>query len=216
MADVRTYVYKLTSDRGGAPCAPPPRVGENPLLTLSICKPAIRRTAQVGDRLLGITSRALARREDYPLHAVIYAARVTGTLDFGAYYEPESRFGQRPDCIYTLGPEDGALKHSGRTRLHAEPAYLARDVGREPHFRNARTLLCEEFRYFGAEAVAIPERFPRLLHTAEALGQGHRVYDERDAEAGELNRLFAMLWQRETRYTPERVEEEAGGHTPRP
>lgn len=212
---VRTYVYKLTSDRGGAPCAPPPVADAAALLTLSICKPAIRRTAGVGDRLLGITSRALVQREGYPLHAVIYAARVSGALDYGAYYEPEGPYRQRPDCIYRLDGEYGSLTHSGTTRLHAEPAYLPRDVGREPHFRNARTLLCEDFRYFGAEAVVIPARFPLLLHTAEALGQGHRVYDERSPETSELDRLFAMLWKKPTRYTPERVEQEAPGHAPR-
>lgn len=212
---MRTYIYKLTSDRGGAPCAPPPIGDEQPLLTLSICKPAIRRTAQVGDRLLGLTSRALALREAYPECAVIYAARVTGAMDFGAYYAAESGFAHRPDCIYALDAVEGSLRHSGRTRLHAEPAYAGRDVGREPHFRNARTLLCEDFRYFGAEAVVIPARLPLLRQVADALGQGHRVYDERSPEARELDRLFAMLWRRATRFTPARVEEEARGHTPR-
>ena len=212
---MKTYVYKLTSDRGGAPCAPPPIAEEEALLTLSICKPAIRRTAQAGDRLLGITSRALAQREGYPECAVIYAARVTGALDYGSYYEVESAFQQRPDCIYRLDPEDGAITHSGRTPLHAEPAYLARDVGREPHFRNARTLLCADFRYFGAEAVVIPARFPLLRHMAEALGQGHRVFDERSPEAGEVDRLFATFWRRPTRYAPGGVDEEAPAHAPR-
>ena len=212
---MRTYVYKLTSDRGGAPCAPPPREGDAPLLTLSICKPAIRRTAGLGDRLLGITSRALAQREGYPLCAVIYAARVTGAMDFGSYYEAEGAYRSRPDCIYTLHADEGTLVHSGRTRLHAEPAYLARDVGREPQFRNARTLLCADFRYFGVEAVVIPARFPLLRHMAEAIGQGHRVYDERSAEAGELDRLFVLLWRRATRFTPRSVEAESPGHAPR-
>ena len=172
---MRTYVYKLTSDRGGAPCAPAPIAGEAALLTLSICKPAIRRTAQVSDRLLGLTSRALVEREGYPACAVIYAARVSRALDFGSYYAPESGFGGRPDCVYALDAETGTLRHAGRTRLHAEPAYLGRDVGREPHFRNARTLLCQEFRYFGAEAVMVPQRLPLLRQVAESMGQGHRV-----------------------------------------
>ncbi len=217
---MRTYIYKLTSDRGGAPCAPPPSEGTPPLLTLSICKPAIRRTAQPGDRLLGLTSVALARREGYPLGAVIYAAQVAGTLDFGAYYAAqdgaaESGFAQRPDCIYRLDTETGLIAHTGRSRLHTEPGYLARDLGREPLFRNARTLLCEEFRYFGSEAVVIPARFPLLRQMAEALGQGHRVFEEDDAEAGELDRLFALLWRRPTRFTPAIVEGEAPGHAPR-
>ena len=212
---MRTYVYKLTSDRGGAPCAPPPRVGENALLTLSICKPAIRRTAQIGDRLLGITSRALVEREGYPACAVIYAARVSGALDFGSYYAAESEFAGRPDCVYALDAETGILRHSGRTRLHAEPAYMGRDLGPEPHYRNARTLLCKEFRYFGAEAMTIPARLPRLRQVAESLGQGHRVFDEGDAESRELEALFRLLWKRETRWTPASVEEEARGHAPR-
>ncbi len=147
MKSVRTYVYKLTSDRGGAPCAPPSVVGEAALLTLSICKPAIRRTAQVGDRLLGLTSRALVLREGYPACAVIYAARVASAIDFGGYSAEASGFERRPDCIYRLDAGTGALRHTGRTRLHAEPAYAARDVGRAPLYRNARTLVCEDFRY---------------------------------------------------------------------
>lgn len=212
----RTYVYKLTSDRGGAPCAPPPSEGGDPLLTLSICKPAIRRTAQPGDRLLGLTSVALAEREGYPLGAVIYAARVARTMEYGAYYAAESGFGGRPDCIYRLDLETGNIAHTGRSRLHMEPGYLARDLGREPQFRNARTLLCEQFRYFGAEAVVIPERFPLLRQTANALGQGHRVFADDAPEAGELHRLFGLLWRRPTRWTPAFVEEEAPGHAPRP
>ena len=212
---MRTYIYKLTSDRGGAPCAPPPVAGEDPLLTLSICKPAIRRTAQPGDRLLGLTSRVLVDWEGYPACAVIYAARVSGALDFGTYYASENGFVARPDCVYTLDAEAGTLRHSGRTRLHAEPAYLDRDLGREPHFRNARTLLCTEFRYFGANAAVIPARFPLLRQVADALGQGHRVFSETDPESGELDALFRMLWKRETRFTPASVEEEARGHAPR-
>ena len=90
---------------------PPSIAGEDPLLTLSICKPAIRRTAQVGDRLLGLTSRALVDREGYPACAVIYAARVSGALDFGAYYAAGSGFTRRPDCIYALDAETGMLQH---------------------------------------------------------------------------------------------------------
>ncbi len=212
---MRTYLYKLTSDRGGAPCAPLPLAGDGPLLTLSICKPAIRRTAQPGDRLLGLTSVALAQRENYPLAAVIYAAKVTETLDLGAYYEPDSPHTYRPDCIYAFHPETGELHHTGRTRLHTEPGYAARDVGRAPHFRNARTLLSTNFRYFGAAAMPIPASLPLLRHVAETLGQGHRVFTDRDPENRELDRLFTLLWKQPTRFTPASVEEEAHGHAPR-
>ena len=212
---MRTYLYKLTSDRGGAPCAPPPGKRERALLTLSICKPAIRRTAQVGDRIVGITSRALELGEGYPLLAVIYAARVTGTMSSWEYYGEGSAFAHRPDCIYAFHEANGRLAHAGRSRLHDDPRYEGRDIGRYPYYKNARTVLSEDFRYFGAEAVRIPARFPRLLQVAESLGQGHRVFEEDAAEAAELEGLWRMLWKRETRFTAAVVEEEARGHVPR-
>lgn len=212
---MRTYLYKLTSDRGGAPCAPPPRPGDDPLLTLSICKPAIRRTAKPGDRILGITSRALQLSDGYPLAAVIYAARVTGIVDPREYYAEQSIFRERPDCIYAFHQANGRLLHSGRTRLHDDPRYEPRDIGNYPFYRNARTVLSTDFRYFGAGAPVIPARLHRLRQIAEELGQGHRVFEEGADESVELDALFRMLWKRPTAFTPDRVEEEALGHAPR-
>ncbi len=216
MPSPRTYLYKLTSDRGGAPCAPPPRGTDPKLLTLSICKPAIRRTAQIGDRLLGITSHSLAATDGYPLDAVIYAAVVTGAVEARDYYAPRSRFRFRPDCIYTFHRLNGTLAHTGKTALHADPAYEARDIGTYPLYRNGRTLLSEDFRYFGAEAVPLMSRTPLLRRVSETLGQGHRVFVARDPEMAELDGLFRALWALPTRHTPRTVEDEAYGHTPRP
>lgn len=212
----RTYLYKLTSDRGGAPCAPPPRPGEDPLLTLSICKPAIRRTAQRGDRLLGITSHSLANGEGYPLNAVIYAATVSGAHDARDYYAARSPFRHRPDCIYRFHRLNGTLAHTGKTPLHADPAYLPRDIGLYPYYRNARTLLAHDFRYFGPAAIPIPARLTQLLAITDALGQGHRVFTENDPAAPELDALFKHLWKTHTRHTATEVSGEAYGHTPRP
>lgn len=211
----RTYIYKLTSDRGGAPSAPPPRTGETALLTLSICKPAIRRTAQPGDRLLGLTSHALAKSDGYPLHSVIYGAVVTTALDAREYYAARSPFLHRPDCIYRFHQNNGTIRHGGRSPLHADSAYQVRDVGQYPFYRNGRTLLCEDFRYFGAEAVAIPSRLGGLRQMSEALGQGHRVFGDRDPEKAELDALFRFLWKGSTRFTPATVTSEAYGHAPR-
>ncbi len=211
----RTYLYKLTSDRGGAPCAPPPRAGEAPLLTLSICKPAILRTAQPGELILGITSHSLAVREGYPLGAVIYAAVVSGAHDAREYYAARSRFRHRPDCIYQFHRANGELTHTGRTPLHADEAYRARDLGQYPYYRNGRTLLAEDFRYFGAAAVPIPARLHLLTQVAETLGQGHRVFNAGDPATPEIEALFRVLWTRQTRHSPAVVADEAYGHAPR-
>lgn len=211
----RTYLYKLTSDRGGAPCAPPPRGNREALLTLSICKPAIRRTALPGDRLLGITSQALVRREGYPAAAVIYAAVVTGAAQAREYFASRSPFRSRPDCIYEFHRANGTIAHTGQTRLHADKAYLARDLGRYPFYKNGRTLLSTDFRYFGSAAVSL-ERFPSVGQIADSLGQGHRVFDEHHPMAKELDYLFRHLWVMPSRYTPVSVQDESYGHTPRP
>ncbi len=211
----RTYIYKLTSDRGGAPSAPLPHPGDTPLLTLSICKPAIRRTAQVGDRILGVTSHALARGDGYPLDAVIYAAIVEGAVDAREYYGADSAFRERPDCIYRFHQLNGTIEHSGRTPLHADPAYRERDIGQYPYYRNGRTLLSRDFRYFGSAAVILPARLYRLRQIFESLGQGHRVLTEHDPLHAEVNVLMRILWKRRTSHTPTVVTGEAYGHKPR-
>ena len=211
----RTFLYKLTSDRGGAPCAPPPDEGEGPLLTLSICKPAIRRTAQPGDRVIGLTSHALATSDGYPLHSVLYAAVVGDAVDAREYYARRSVFRHRPDCIYRFHQMNGTIEHSGRTPLHADEAYRARDIGQYPFYKNGRALISRDFRYFGAKAVHIPVRHTMLRQVVETLGQGHRVFTEDEPVNREIDALLKQLWGMPTRFTPRVVTSEASGHTPR-
>ncbi len=202
----RTYLYKLTSDRGGAPCALEPPPGAEPFLTLAICKPAIRRTAQPGDRILGITSRALQHSDGYPLGAVIYAAIVGEALEARDYFAPGGQFTSRPDCIYEFHRHNGTAAHAGRSRLHRGEAHLIKDLGRYPYYRNGRVLLSGDFRYFGAAAIPIPPRLHLLASAADALGQGHRVYDNREPETREADTLFRLLWKRPTLFTPAQVD----------
>jgi hypothetical protein len=208
----RTYLYKLTSDRGGAPCAIPPADDEAPLLTLAICKPAIRRTAQPGDRILGITSHSLANRDGYPLCAVIYAAIVEDGLDAADYFTAEGAFAARPDCIYEFHQQNGRAAHNGRSNLHRSEANLLKDLGTYPFYRNGRVLLAHDFRYFGAGAVPIPPRLHLLYAAAESLGQGHRVYTAKDPEAREADALFRHLWKRPTAHTAATVDRDAYDH----
>ncbi|HLI77810.1 MAG TPA: hypothetical protein VKV02_12760 [Acidobacteriaceae bacterium] len=211
---MRTYLYKLTSDRGGAPCAPPPPPGAGPLLSLAICKPAIRRTAEPGDRILGLTSRVLEQRDGYPPVSIIYAAVVTDVLDATRYYGPRSPHRHRPDCIYGYDEATGELLHTGRTGLHADPRHRRRDLGREGLYENARILLSDQFTYLGQEALVVPESLNRLRELASALGQGHRVIPSgKDASLDrELATLFRRLGKLETRFTPQEVHADAYDH----
>lgn len=211
---MRTYLYKLTSDRGGAPCAPPPRPGASRLLSLAICKPAVRRTARPGDRILGLTSRVLEQRDGYPALSVIYAATVADVLDATKYYAPDSPHRHRPDCIYRYDEETGSLLHTGETGLHADPRHRRRDLGREGVFENGRVLLCHEFTYLGSSAFVLDHRFTRLREMASALGQGHRVVaDGKDATLDtELKHLFRTLGRQTSRFTPEQVHADSYDH----
>ena len=208
----RTYLYKLTSDRGGAPCALEPEAGEESILSLAICKPAIRRTAQPGDRILGITSRSLQLKEHYPLGAVIYAAVVGEGLEARDYFHPASAFAYRPDCIYEFHRHNGTAAHNGRSGLHREDHHILKDLGRYPFYKNGRVLLSHDFRYFGAKAIVIPPRLHLLSAAAETLGQGHRVYRDDDPESSEADLLFRLLWKKQTRYTPRIVDRDAYDH----
>ena len=211
----RTYLYKLTSDRGGAPCAVAPDAGLDALLTLAICKPAIRRTAQPGDRVIGITSHSLANSDGYPLNSVIYAAIVGEGLEARDYFAADSEFTYRPDCIYEFHRHNGTAAHTGRSNLHSDDAHILKDLGRYPFYKNGRILVCHEFRYFGAAAVRIPGRLHLLNVASETLGQGHRVYNGDDPESREADALFRHLWKRPTAYTPAQVDSDAYDHTPR-
>ena len=190
----------------------PPASGEPPLLTLAICKPAIRRTAQPGDRILGITSHALANSDSYPLCAVIYACIVRKAVDAREYFAPASPFTARPDCIYEFHQQNGTASHTGRTNLHRNEANLLKDLGRYPFYRNGRVLVAGDFRYFGPRAIPIPPRLHLLYAAAESLGQGHRVYTEADPESREADSLFRALWKLPTAHTPAVVDADTYDH----
>ena len=70
------YFYKLTSDDGGAPCV----TGD--LLSLAICKPMIRSTAEMGDLIFGFVADSLHKD-----NRLIYVACVTRKLCEGKYYK---------------------------------------------------------------------------------------------------------------------------------
>ncbi len=112
-------------------------------------------------------------------------------------------FAHRPDCIYdvpsatTAPPRTTAAPASIRERNTSSKISAG-----TPSIRNGRVLLAQDFRYFGAAAPRIPARLHLLNAAAESLGQGHRVFTERDPESREADALFRHLWKRPTAYTP--------------
>src|SRR5688500_18388080 len=114
------FVYKLTTDNGGAPC-----VTED-VLSLAICKPDIRSAANPGDWLFGFgDNKGLGGR-------LIYIAQVTGKLTFGAYYFAKI-FSRRADCIYERDAK-GRLDFRPAAIYHGTDGDLVKDVGSPPDY----------------------------------------------------------------------------------
>jgi len=157
------YFYKLTVDDGGAPCV------ERGILSLAICKPMIRQTAEDGDVIFGFAAKALHKD-----NRLIYIARVTKALRKGEYYKV-GRYSSRSDCIYRW--EDGTYRIEKGARFHGTQDHLEHDLGKPPLFDRANVLVSKDFRYLGGSC---PEdykhRFSYLAMAIESLKQGHRVY----------------------------------------
>lgn len=158
----KIYFYKLTVDDGGAPCV------EDGVLSLAICKPFIRSTAEVGDIVIGFAANSLHKD-----NRIIYVARVTEKLKNGDYYK-QSKYKRRADCIYEwLG---GLFVQRAGALYHGSPADLAKDLGKHPSYPRANTLLSQEFCYFGASGSATYKTAFTLVGAAvTALRQNHRV-----------------------------------------
>lgn len=166
------YSYVLRFDTGDAP---------NPyggVCTLTVCKPAIRRTAQVGDWIIGTGSR------HSPVGDVagylVYAMRVSHKLPLAEYDEycrkalgikipahasyAHLRENLAGDSLYdfTKLTSSGAPQHRGGP-VHAELHLQERD------WRGEYALLSDWFYYFGCEPRELPENLQRIVKR----NQGH-------------------------------------------
>lgn len=179
------YSYVVEHDLGFAP---------NPfhgVCTLACCKPQIRKSAQVGDYILG-TGAARAKRQGQ----LIYWMRVDEVLTFDQYWiDPRFRR-KRPvmagstylrygDNIYH---RDGARVFLQEDSFHSRedgstsPGDLKRDTG-----TSDRVLLARDFAYWGRSAVELPKDLRCFVKN----GPGHlRKFTEK-----QLGRLSAWLGQ---------------------
>jgi hypothetical protein len=167
MGIMRLYTYCLRWDDGAAP---------NPfwgICTLAICKPAIRRTAKVGDWVVGLGSA------NSPIgnisSSVVYAMKVTDKRSLWGYdllcqskYQGKipdwysSDFKRRVgDCIYDYGQ---GTPPKLRPSVHDERS-------RERDLSGENVLISNHFYYFGDNPVELPANLLPLIHSQ----QGHRV-----------------------------------------
>lgn len=158
----RMYIYKLTTDNGGAPCV------QDGLLSLAICKPIIRMTAQADDLIFGFAADSL-----YPDNRLIYIARISKKVCNGAYYT-ENTFVHHDDCIYQW--QGGYFRGRENTKYDTQKDRLIQELGKFPDYKRANVLLSCDFRYFGSSGNAeYKSRYSMIKYVVEHLSVGHRV-----------------------------------------
>ena len=159
------YSYIVVHDTGFSP---------NPFLgycTLACCKPEIRRRAQKGDWIVGLTPKAQGNK-------VVYFMRVDEVMDFNHYWSDRRFRRKRPrhdkdirlrcgDNIYEPMPDCGFRQlpsmHSDGQSEHL--ANTEHDLG------GKNVLISETFAYFGSKPVAVPPELECLI-----AGRGHRCH----------------------------------------
>jgi hypothetical protein len=166
----RIFRYVVRVDRGGSP---------NPYhgwCSLAVCKPLIRRTAQVGDWILGLRSKLNDQ--------VIVAMEVDEVLPLGDYWR-DVRFrakrpgaGGVPDNFYRAH-RDGHLEQVAN-ELHGPLLALGDTSG-------VNALIARNFWYFGDQSPELPTDLVHLVHS----GQGHALNVNR--RPGDLDLLRAWL-----------------------
>ncbi len=160
------YSYCIRLDDGAAP---------NPywgVCTLTICKPVIRRTAQIGDWVVGVGSRNV-NGKDYS-GRLVYAMKITDIKTLEEY----DTF-----CTNKLPKKIPDLDHKDYRRKVGDCQYdysesyawqrpgVHRKKNRAKDLRGENSLLSKHFYYFGSKARKIPARFSVLCRQ----GQGHQL-----------------------------------------
>jgi hypothetical protein len=84
---VRLFRYVMVTNNGGAPNYDPP------FTTLSICKPMIRKSAEIGDVVMGFAGRALSLHDP---NRIVWAGVVREKLTLGEYWRDQRFRSKRP------------------------------------------------------------------------------------------------------------------------
>ncbi|WP_341780798.1 hypothetical protein [Ectopseudomonas mendocina] len=163
---MRLFSYKMTHDTGFAP---------NPFghtLTLATCKPQIRRSKKQGDWIAGFTSKALTG-DRVGEERLIYLMQVGKKLHLRDYYS-DPLFQDKIPNLAKSGPIPKAGDNIYRPLMPGafEPAHFEQvpnpnhwDTGADApspfdlrrDLSGQYALIADEFYYFGAQAISLPE-----------------------------------------------------------
>ena len=156
------YSYVITRDYGFAP---------NPFgeyCSLATCKPLIRKTASIGDWVMGTGSAAVKYNMG---NRLIYAMKVEETLSFDMYWnDPRFQY-KKPvmngskkqkygDNIYYFDKSESKIIQVNSHHSHGNGSTNEKNYTRD--IRGEKVLVSSHFWYFGEEAPQIPEELVEI------------------------------------------------------
>ncbi len=161
---MKLFSYIVTHDTGFSP---------NPFwgcCTLACCKPAIRRTAQVGDWVVGLSPKAAGNR-------VIFAMKVDEILDFASYFNDKRFAKKKPDysrsgVVWKAG--DNIYKPLSNGQFHQLQSMHSNgkeeNLETKKHDLGGKNVLAgKTFYYFGTSGPELPAYLEELK-----VGRGHK------------------------------------------
>jgi hypothetical protein len=162
---MKLYSYIITHDSGFSP---------NPFwgfCTLACCKPSIRRTARMGDWIVGLSPK----KDNYK---IIYAMEITEKpITYRDYYSNKRFINKIPDMtkkevIYKTG--DNIYKPVGDDfiQLHSKHSNPdgTEDIDNKNHdLKGIYVLISDDFYYFGSGMIELPDKLKFLI-----VGRNHR------------------------------------------
>jgi hypothetical protein len=161
---MKLFSYIVANDAGFAP---------NPFwgyCTLACCKPKIRKTAQKGDWIVGLSPKGKG-------HKIIYAMQVAETLSFEDYYR-DKRFAAKIPVNYSDGKNEKECGDNIYKPLRSKPLgykdFKQHKSNHKPKDKKhdmsgKKVLISKKFHYFGKGAINLPPSL-RVLK----VGRGHR------------------------------------------
>lgn len=163
---MRLYSYIIKHDSGFAP---------NPFwgyCTLANCKPVIRRTANIGDWIVGLSPKSEGNK-------IVYAMKVKDILTFKEYFKNKNFHHKKPDfssglTLHKLGDNIYQPLPTGGFKqlrsMHSNLQCRKENSKNKAHDLSGKNvLISKEFVYFGRNAISIPQKLLKLK-----VGRAHK------------------------------------------
>ncbi|MCY3728169.1 MAG: hypothetical protein OXF97_04100 [Nitrospira sp.] len=169
---MKLFSYVVARDYG---FAPNPFFG---ICTLATCKPKIRKTASIGDWIIG-TGSSQNNRRGYLVHVM----RVTETMTFNEYWENEWFQRKKPNLRGSKKQAFGDniyYKKDGTDQWHQQDSHHSyRNGVPNPHnivndTQVDRILLSTDYAYWGGAGPKIPQIFRDYDGDDICAGRGHK------------------------------------------